>query len=161
MRSHRLIVAAIRDRLLTIKPPTYHYSVDRCEVREWPSLEVLDSSIGRTLFVIVPDREDTVEVAGRLVEKTATLDLVLARALTHGANDDFWAPSRIEDSRSVTQDKMTEDVNAAIYGWNYTAYADNIEVTEANKSAADTYVDDGWALVFVTLRLQWEEEHAA
>lgn len=155
--TYRSIIDAVRQRFIdAVKRPAYNYSLDRCEIAEWPSLESLNQDFGKTLFLIVPDTEVAVEMASWTVEKEAFVDLIAARLLAQGDQDSPWQQSRIEDARHLAQTKLVEDVDKAIYSWNYTAYAENIEITERDRSAERTYVE-GWAVVFFRLRFQWEE----
>lgn len=155
--TYRAILAATRQRFLdAIKRPVYNYTLDRCEIAEWPSLEALNQDFGKTLFIIVPDREIAIEKASWTIEKEAFVDVIVSRALTQGEQDTPWQQSRIDDPRHLAQTKLVEDIDKAIYQWNYTAYAENIEITERDRSAERTFVD-GWAVVFCTLRFQWEE----
>ncbi len=154
--NYKSITTGLRDRLLeSMKRPAYHYTLDRCVIRDWPSLEALDTDIGKTLAMIVPDKQTAGEMASHTVEMVASVDIVAARALRQGS-DSFWDETKIDDTRTESQDKLVEDIERAVYGWNYTSLAENIEITERNRSAIDTYVE-GWAVVFFTLRLQWEQ----
>lgn len=159
--NYRTIVSSLRDRILSVmKRPTYNYDVSRCEVAEFPTLEALNSDIGRTLIIICPDDENTVEQAGALVQKEAFLDIVAARELRQGDNDNIWTRAANEDSRTTTQDKLVEDIDRAIFSWRYQGIAENIEVLTADRSAERTNIER-WGIVFIRVRLQWEETWAA
>ena len=151
------IIPAIRQRFLdTVKESDgFNYDLDRCEVVAWPSSDLLDPLAGSTLYMIVPDRETTTENLSYALVKVANVDLVLARRLEFEGTQ--WQTETEYDMRDIAQNKLADDLEAALAGWDYTAYAENIEVQEIDRAADRTYVE-GWAIVFATLRIQWEQQ---
>jgi hypothetical protein len=158
------IVAAIRQRLLDAMQADLgrHYTLDRCEVFPFPNGDLLDPTYGQTLAMLIPDRETTTESLGRIVEKEAFADLIVARRID--ADVLGWQKDQIYDDGPTVQNYLVEDVEYALFGadedgayWDYTALAENIEIVAVDRSIERAVVD-GWAVVFMSVRMQWEQQ---
>jgi len=108
----------------------------------------------QSLVIVIPDEEEAVERVSKGVVKVAHVD-VAALTPFKPSSERPWAQPSL--TRATIQDRLVLDVERAVYAdVTLGGTVENCEIILRDRSADRTYIE-GWACVFMRVRLQWEE----